>query len=268
MSIIRHLPWILCAAVFLAGCSGTGRITYDSPEEAYQSGVERLEAGDYERAIEYFQAVFNYGRGNEWADDAQLKLAEAYYQSEQYILAASEYTNFLQIYRTDERAPRAMYQRAMSYYQLSPNYKLDPTQTQRAIDYFQLFISRYPDDDRVTDAEERIAELRNKLAHKKFAAGEGYARRDQFEAAAVTFESVFDQYPETDWADNALFEAMRSYAEFAEISVPSRQAERYGLAVDQYERLVQIFPESPVLKEAEALYTEIQSRLEQIASRS
>ncbi len=261
-----HLSILLLLLLF-AGCGGMGRIAYDTPEEAYQKGMTAFEDEDYQEAIQYYQAGFNYGRGNEWAADAQFMLAEAYYQTEQYILAASEYTRFTQVYVADDRAATAEFMRAMSYYQLSPNYKLDPTHTVRAVDYFRLFIGRYPEHELTDEAELRVQELRDKLAHKQYAAAEGYELRERHEAAAVTFESVFDAYPDTKWADDALLGAMRNYAAFAEISVPSMQDDRLLPAVDTYERLVQLFPESPLLGEAEALYNDIQARLAVIENR-
>jgi outer membrane protein assembly factor BamD len=75
---------------------------------------------------------------------------------------------------------------------------------------------------------------------------------------------VFDQYPETAWADDALLGAIRSYIEYAAQSVPQRQAERLDKAIENYNRLTQVFPDSPLLQDAEGLYEEAQDRLEAI----
>ena len=65
-------------ALLLIGCSGAGRLAYDSPEEAYTKGMESFRAEEYDRAIELFQGVFDFGRTHEWAADAQLMLARSY----------------------------------------------------------------------------------------------------------------------------------------------------------------------------------------------
>jgi outer membrane protein assembly factor BamD len=252
----------LTAALVAAGCSGSGRLRYDSPQEAYQKGVELYERGKYQQAAEYFQAVFDFGRTHEWADDAQLYLARAYRANEQYILAASEYTRFVEIYRADPRVPEAEYERALAYYELSPNYELDQSDTERAIQYFTLFANRYPDHELFDEATARIAELRDKLAHKQFETAKLYERRELYEAAALSYEAVFDKYPDTAWADDALVGAIRAYIGFSDQSVLNRQAERLQFAVDNYERLIQIFPNSPLLKEGEQLYEQAVARLE------
>lgn len=259
---------ILATAVFAVGCTGSGRLRYDSPQEAFDKGKEYFDRGKYDRAIEYFQGVFDYGRTSEVATDAQLYLARSYYRNKAYILAANEYTRFLNVYRNDPQAELAEYERAMSYYEQSPGYELDQTPTEQAITYFQLFLDRYPTSDLQDDAEERIRELREKLAHKEFAGAELYERRELYEAAALSYQRVFDKYPDTRWADDALLGAIRTYILYAEQSIRGKQKERLQAAIDNYERLTQLFRDSPLLKEAETHYEVAARRLSEIESAS
>ncbi|WP_243664856.1 outer membrane protein assembly factor BamD [Rhodothermus marinus] len=60
---------------------------------------------------------------------------------------------------------------------------------------FQLFIDRYPNHELVDDATQKIRELRAKLARKQYEAARLYERRELYEAAAVTYEAVFDAIP-------------------------------------------------------------------------
>lgn len=259
---------ILCLAVFAAGCSGSGRLRYDSPQEAFEKGKTLYDAGRYDRAIDYFRGVFDYGRTTEHAADAQLYLARSYYETGQNILAANEFTRFVDIYRTDARVEEAEFERAMAYYRQSPKYELDQTPTEQAITYFQLFLDRYPNSERKDEAEARIRELREKLAHKEFAAAELYERREIYEAAALSYERVFDLYPDTRWADDALVGAIRTYILFADQSVASRQEERLQAAVDHYVRLTQLFQDSPLIATAEQLHDRALARLEDLRSAS
>ena len=255
---------LVAGLLILAGCGSSGRLRYDSPREAYEKGMALYEEGKYDRAAEYFRGVFDFGRTNEYAADAQFFLAKAYYEDDSYILAASEFERFRELYRQDPRAEEAAFQRALAFYQLSPQFSLDQTETKRALDEFILFANRYPSSDLVPEANAYVLELRNKLARKHYEAAGLYERRELFEAAAITYETVFDRYPDTPWADDALVGAMRNYIAFSEQSVQQRQAERLQKAVDNYDRLIQIFPDSPLLKDAEALYTVAQARLQDL----
>ena len=257
---------VLFLAVLIAGCSGSRRLAYDGPEDAYNKGLARVEAGDYERAAEFFQGVFDFGRTHEWAADAQLALAQAYRSNGDFILAANEFTRFTQIYRADPRVPDAAYELAMTYYDRSPAWPLDQTDTHQAITQFELFMTRYPDHPLFLEGQSRIEELRGKLARKRYESGLQYERRGYIEAAALTFESVFDDYYDTEWADDALVAAARAYVAFADASIVSRREERLRKAIEVYDRMVQIFPDSPLLREAESVYRGAADRLESLGN--
>lgn len=257
----------LLLIVVAAGCSGSGRLRYDSPEDAFNKGKALYDQGKYDRAAEYFQGAFDFGRTHEWAADAQLYLARSYRASKQYILASNEYTRFSEIYRNDPRASEAEYERAMTFYERSPRYQLDQSPTEQAIQAFQIFINRFPDSPEAVDAATKIDELRDKLAHKQFDAGQQYENRELYRAAALSYEVVFDKYPDTQWVDDALLGAIRVYIAYSDESIESRQAERLQKAIDNYQRLL-LIPESPLLKEAEALYEEATSRMQNLADGS
>ena len=253
--------------VGLLGCSGSQEITASGPEDAYKQGMELYEEEDYDRAIRYFRSVFNYGRGNQWAPEAQYQLAMAQRQLGKHLVAANEFKRFTELYRNHTKVSRAEFEQAQSYYLRSPQYNLDQTDTRQAIDLFQLFIDRHPNHELVTEAKQKINELRTKLAHKKYDAAKLYERREMWRAATESYRGVFDQYPETEWADDALLGALRSYIEYADISVRDQQAERYQKALDQYSQLRQLFPNSPLLERAEPLQAEAERKLDRVEAR-
>ncbi len=252
---------VLALVLLAAGCSSGDRIASETPEAAFEKGLSFYERGKYDRAIEYFQHVFDFGRTNPRAADAQYYLAQAYFKDEQYLLAANEFTRFVELYRGDERAEEGEYGRAMSYVRLSPPYQLDQTDTQTALTYLRLYLSTYPEGEHAAELAAYTGELRAKLARKQFEVGELYERRELYEAAALSYEGVIEKYPDSEYADDALLGALRSYRAYAEASIPSRQAERYQKAAEAYARLVQLFPDSPVLSEAEAEHAEVERAL-------
>ncbi len=262
MKFISRL--LVFAVLLLVGCSGSGRIRYEDPEEAYRKGLELYEKGSYDRAAEYFRGTFDFGRTHEYAADAQLYLARSHREAGDYLLAANEYNRFIQLYRRDPRVAAAQYEYAMTFYERSPGYQLDQSPTKRAIEQFQLFIDRNPNHELVSDAEARIKELREKLAHKRFESAALYERRGLHEAAALTYESVFDEYPGTRWADDALAAAFENYIAFADQSVITRQPERLDEAIRNYERLRDLFPNSPHASRLEGEYKAAVARREKL----
>ena len=252
---------LIAICVLVAGCAGSGRTTYTSPEDAFNKGMVAYNAERYTRAARYFQGVFDFGRTHEWADDARLQLARSYRMSGDYIVAANEYSSFSTMYRADPRVADAEYERAMTFYERSPGIELDQSSTRRGIDVFNLYIQRFPRHDSVAVAMRRVGELRQKLADKQFHAAGLYERRGLYEAAALSYEVVFDEYPDTPLADDALLGAIRCYIAFGTRSVQQRQAERLEKAITHYDRLVQLFPESDLIEVASQLRDQAANQL-------
>ena len=260
--------FLIIPFLLLAGCSGSGRLSYDSPSDAYEKGLSYYEAGRYNRAAQYFQGVFDFGRTHEWAADAQLYLARSYRKNGDYILAASEYTRFSELYRADPRAADAEFERAMTFFERSPQIELDQTDTRRGVEVFNLYIQLYSDHDSVGVAIQRVGELRRKLADKQFHAAMLYERRGLYQAAALSYDVVFDKFPDTPLADDALLGAMRCYIEFSAQSIEARQPERLQQAITHYQRLLDLFPESEVMDEARELGDLAERRLDELIADS
>lgn len=245
---------VLVAALAGAGCNGSAGVTADSPQDAYQRGMQYFEQGKYDRAAEYLKVVFDFGRTNEFADEAQVYLAQAYFEDGQYLLAGTEFTRFIELYPTDPRAEEAEVGRIRTYYELSPNFNLDQTDSERAIAYIRLFMTRYPSSVFGDDVVAMLEELREKLARKQFQTGRLYERRKLFEAAIISYEEVLGEYSTSPFADDALVGVLRAQVGYAANSVVTRQADRYQDALDTYDRFLQLFPSSPLLSEAEGYY--------------
>ena len=235
--------FLVILPLVIASCTSKSQIRPgDSLEVAYEKALRLYERERYTDATRAFETVLSIGRGTEIAEDSQFLLAESYFKNRDYLVAASEYRRFYTNYPRSEKRIDAEYNEALCYYELSPRYKLDQTDTFRAIELMQLFIGRYPGTDRATDAANMIDSMRDKLAQKEYSAAELYMRIRSYEAAAVYYDLTIDAYPETTWAEKALAKQILAYISFAEISVPSRQAERYQLAIDSYQKYVQLFP--------------------------
>lgn len=233
----------------------------DSVEVAFQKAMAFYEAEEYGEAANAFDTVTRVARGTEYGQEAQYYLAESYYKDGQYLLAASEYDRYVSFFPQDPRRQEMEFKAAMCYYHQSPRYKLDQSETRRAIQRFQLFNNRYPDSERVTEAAEKIDELREKLAHKSYEAAQFYLRTEQYKAATIYLDRTIDQYPESKWAERALVDQVQAYIEYADNSVPEKQAERYQKSIENYEKFLQLFPESKFRSEVENYHDEAKRKL-------
>lgn len=264
-SMRNKLLTVLAFLFVLTACQNDKLIKRgDTVDVAYEKAMALYEEKDFNEAAEAFDTVTRMGRGTNFGQEAQYYLAESYYNARRYLLAASEYDRFVSLYPQDQRRQDAEFKAAMSYYHLSPRYKLDQSATRSAIERFQLYNNRFPDSDLVTEAADKINELRNKLARKTYEAAQFYVRTDRYKAANIYFDETIDQYPESKWAERALVDQIQTYITYADNSITVRQAERYSKAIETYEKFLQLYPDSEFRKEVEDLHDEAQRKLANI----
>ena len=256
---------IFTSMLLLSACRNKELVRPGDPlEVSYDKSMALFEKGKYGDAAYGFDLITRVGRGTNYSTDAQFFLAESYYLDKQYIIASSEYERFISYYPQDERRQEVEYKRALCFYEQSPRYRLDQGATVRAIELFQLFNNKYPDSEFVLESASRIDELRNKLARKSYEAASFYLRINSYLAATIYFDQTIDQYPESNWAERSLVKLIETYITYADRSIVEKQEERYNLAVSNYEKFLQLFPQSKEREKVEKLYLEATQKISKI----
>lgn len=265
---MRILLLLTLAALTLLSCRSKDLIRPgDTLDVAFEKAMMQYENEKYSDAARAFETVISIGRGTDTGQNAQYYLAESYYKGGRYLLAASEYTRYVQFNPNSPRREDVEFKEALCYYHLSPRFKLDQQHTERAIERFRLFRSRYPSSELGASAADYIAELREKLARRDYNAAEFYMRTSQYSSAAIYHDLVIDRFPETSWAEKSLVRQIEAYILYAENSVVRRQEERFENALDSYSRYLQLFPQGDNRSRAEELYDRAMDGLNDVRSR-
>jgi outer membrane protein assembly factor BamD len=82
-----------------------------------------------------------------------------------------------------------------------------------------------------------------------------YFNLGQFRAAALTYTTLMNNYPDSQKGDEYKLMAIKAYFRYAEMSIKEKQEERYTRVVREVEDFQDRFPESKLLKEAERYLT-------------
>ncbi|TVR74039.1 MAG: outer membrane protein assembly factor BamD [Marinilabiliales bacterium] len=244
---------LLLLTLFLAAsCSQYEKLLKsDDFQRQMDAAYEYYEDEDWVRAATLIERVLPIYQGTRRAPELSFMLANCYYRRGDYILAGHHFDRFVRDYPQDENAQEAMFMRAYCNYMLSPRPSLDQTPTRRAIDQFTLFINRYPDSDKVAEARDLIAELRNKLLEKSFLSARLYYDMGDYRAAIIAFKNSLIDFPETRHREEIMFLILKSSFLLADNSVPDRQLERFQNTVDEYYAFIEEYPDSRYRNEAD-----------------
>lgn len=191
------------------------------PIKLYELGREALEREHYETAIRHFEnlsARFPFG---EYAQQAQLDTAYAYYMFNEPESAISAAELFIRNYPRHPDVDYAYYLRGLANFDqtrafLDDLMKEDPARRdpRTAIESFRHFaelVRRYPDSPYAADAVQRMTHLRNYLARHELHVADFYMRRKAYIAAVSRARHVIENYPGTPAATSALDVMARAY---------------------------------------------------------
>jgi outer membrane protein assembly factor BamD len=252
----------MISLVFL-GCNSYEKILKSSDMELkYQKAQEYYEKEDYYRAKPLLEELISVYKGTKSVEKIYYYYSFCEYGMSNFLLAAYHFRNLYQTYPRSEYAEEAQYMQAFSYFMLSPGYNLDQEYTNKAIEHFQLFINSYPDTDRAKEANGLIDKMRRKLEQKALASAKLYYNLRQYKAAALSFDNLLREYPDTQDAEEAHFYIIQSYYQLAERSIAGKQKERYRKAVDAFTSFKERYPESKWLKNATNLNDRSLAKLE------
>ncbi|MFM7015863.1 MAG: outer membrane protein assembly factor BamD [Bacteroidota bacterium] len=249
----------------MASCSKFQRLTKNPDMEAkYQGAVKYYEKKDYYHALQLFEELIAVYRGTSKAEDSYYYYAYCTFYVDDYQTAAYYFNNFVQTFPNSKHAEEAQYMYAYCYYLDSPISSLDQTSTLEAIEKFQLFINRYPKGEKVTEANNRIDELRKKLEDKAFDIAKLWFDMEEYKASVVAFDNLLTAYPGTEYKELALFTMLKAQFIYASKSVEAKKEERFKNTLDIYYKLVDNFPQSRYLRDAEKIFDDSKTEIKKL----
>ena len=218
-------------------------------EQILQAGREASKAGDYTKAVKFFDSLesrFPYGVP---AQQAILENAYANYKAGETAAAVAAADRFIKLYPNHRNVDYAYYLRGLASFNedLGLFSKLgqqdlaerDPKLMKESYQTFKELVAKFPDSRYAEDSRARMRFLVASLASGETYVARYYFNRNAYVAAATRAQQVLLTYPNTPANEEALWIMVRSY-------------DRLGLSQlrdDARRILEQTFPQSPYLAE-------------------
>jgi len=262
----KTIGLIVLAAVLLTACKSEFEKvrTSGDPQLLLQKADEYYAQEEYQRAQTLYELIIGSYRGKKELEQIYYNYAYTYYHLQRFILASYYFSNFATTFPTSQYRQEMEFMSAYSNYQLSPSFRLDQTYTTKAIDEFQAFINRYPDSERVEEANKLIERMRAKLELKAFKGGELYFDLRQYQAAIQSLENLLKDFPDTKNAEEIRYLIARSAYLLAENSIITKQLERYEEALTYTELFLQKYPQSEYYNDINILNKKVSEKLKNI----
>ncbi len=222
----------------------------------YDAALKYYEKKDYYHSSILFEQIQPIVKGLPEGEKVEFYLGYCRYYEKTYLLASNQFKTFYEIYGRSELAIEARFMYAYSLYISSPDYNLDQKSSIEAMSAMQNFINLYPSSTFRDKAITVIANCQEKLERKGFEEVNLYLKLKQYKAAIVALEGFRKNYPDSHYIEELLYLKVVVQHKLADQSIKTKQLERYNLTLDSYRELVDAYPNSTFLKQAEKLYTD------------
>lgn len=239
---------------------------YDMAEAFYENG-------DYKRANRLLEQIAPKYAGKPQGERVMFFFADSYFQRRDYNMAGYQFERFIKSYPKSEKMIEAAFLGAKSYYELSPEYSLDQSDTDKALTKLQTFINAYPNSEYFEEANAMAKELTTKKEKKAFEIARQFNKIGKFDftflvPAVAAFDNFISDYPGSVYREAALYYKFDSAAKYALNSFEFLKPERFRSAKAAYAVLKKQFPQTAYAKQADGLMNEIEKQLNEQSKES
>jgi len=257
------LPFILIL-LCLQSCNEYQKALKNTETKAKYELAEKLyNEGDYKRANRLFEQIAPKFIGKPQGERIMFFFANTYFQNKDYYLSGYQFERFVKSYPKSDKIQEASFLGAKSYFQLSPNYSLDQTDTDKALQKLQNFINTYPESEYIEEANMMAKALITKKEKKLIEIAKQYNKIGEFNfpflvSAITAFDNFITDNPGSVYTEDALYYRLEASTELAFNSFENKQSERFKDAKEAYNKLIKEFPETRFKKKADNLVQRIE----------
>jgi outer membrane protein assembly factor BamD len=217
----------LLALMLVTGCATDrnreeqARLAKLEPSVLYERGKKAARAGDFQEAVNVFQALTARYSFTPEARQARLDIIHAYYRLGERESAKDAAETFIRENPTHPKVDYAWYLQGLIDFERTPyrverwlNVDLSARVPKTAADSFESFrtlVTKYPDSVYAADGRVRMVYLRNRLANYEMQIAHHYEERGAWVAAAQRASRTIEQYDGSPAAKDALRLMARAY---------------------------------------------------------
>lgn len=255
MRTIKLILAALLVTTWATGCSSVSMPWSASAAKAdptaealYEEGTQYFAEKRYLRAIDVLTKLKTDYPFSPQLTDAELKIADAYYLSQQYPEAINAFKEFQSMHPTNENIAFVVFRLGQAHLDQFTSIERDQKNTEIAKSYFENVITNYPKSPYASAAREQLAKSVGYLAEHEFNVASFYLKQEKYPAARERFEEIVRKYRGTPVAAKSLFFLGESY----------RKEKNNVKAILAYEALLQYYPESKFAPEAKAYLAQLE----------
>lgn len=209
---------LIVLALMLSACGSLGEKPDEtkgwSADKLYAEASDELNGGNYLKAIQYFEKLesrYPFGR---YAQQAQMKIAYAYYKQGEQAQCLAAVERFIRLHPNHEHVDYMYYLRGLAnfndkkglfdFISAQDPTERDPKAVRAAFDAFKQLVDRFPESRYAEDSRYRLRYLVEAMAQYEVHVARFYYGKGAYVASVNRAQNVIRNYPGTSATKNAL----------------------------------------------------------------
>ena len=212
----KHLILLLIPALItnlmITGCGKSKwQIGQGAPQAEIAKCMKLSENKQFEEAIECLEVFKSRFPQTPFSREAELSIADNYFNQKEYLLAADSYMMFVKMHPTSSKIDYAYYRLGLSYLKETPKtIDRDQQYLDKAIHYLRITVATFQGSEYHEAAVESLKDARGRVAKRNYYIGRFYYRTGQYLSAILRFLDVVNDFPESELVPEALYKLVIS----------------------------------------------------------
>ncbi len=166
------------------------------PAQLMDEGMENFKNGYYEAAADAFQKLKDRYPYSRFALEAEVKMADAMYEKQEYDEAYEAYDDFERLHPKNSKIPYIIYRKGMCHFKQVTTIDRDQSHTLAAKEEFERLVRKFPRSEYAQRARSRIKACYVYLAEYELYVGHFYFKMKKYRAAMDRFRYLVEHYPD------------------------------------------------------------------------
>jgi len=276
MFILKKKHLILLQVFFciliLSNCSNNSKtviLKETKDTQIFIKGQSFLKSNDYKKAaIEFDKIYLNYPFSS-LAPRAEIMTAYSLFQDNQINEAIGKLDEFIEMNPTGEHTQYAQYLLAMSFYVQIPDPGRDPMLSEKALKYFKIITTKFPNSVYAKDAKLKINYIKNSLAQNELLIGMFYLKNNSPASYIKRFQAIIKNYQTTSVIPETLYRLCEAFLMLGlkEEAIKSSLVLNYNFPDNEWTNLSKnIIKDTPELDENKAFINSITDYIKKITN--
>ena len=262
-SSIKFLAAAMLVALSLNSCKSQyeALINSNDVDEKYKAAFDYFNHGKYNRSAQLFESLSVLTNNTSRSDTVQYYWGLSNYRFKDYYTAETNFAKFLTDFPYSPFAPEAAFLRIDCLYRSTLRYELDQNPTRNAINVISQYLVENPNSTHAAICTRMLKELNDRLDKKAYENARLYYKMEDYKASRVAFKNILKDNSDNIYREEILYYIAMSSYKYAQMSIESKQKERYLTFVDDYYNFIGEMPDSKFKKELDLLYRRSQKAL-------